>query len=102
MLELNPDNIQWQQERRKRLKECAQSRFVFARRALSRFEPDYEAALRHYEAVVEIEETSYPGLAQELNLDLDEKTAELRTKVNYDGKNIEILKLIEDEAYVAA
>ncbi|MEW5960410.1 MAG: protein kinase, partial [Chloroflexota bacterium] len=77
LLEFEPDNQQWQQARRKRLYECAQSRCVFASRALGKLQPDYEAALRHYQAVQEIEETKYPGLAQELNLNLADKINEL-------------------------
>ncbi len=102
LLEFKPENEQWHQERRKRLQACAQSRFVFARRALAKLDPDYEGALRHYEAVLEIEQKKYPGLVELLNLDLTDKIDELRKKVNYDGKYNEIMDLIHSQNYQAA
>jgi hypothetical protein len=75
---------------------------MFAIWALEKPEPDYEAGLRHYKALLDIERTKYPGIAQELNLDLDEKIAELQAKVDYDGKYNEILRLIDSQHYLRA
>jgi tRNA A-37 threonylcarbamoyl transferase component Bud32 len=100
--EIDPDNEQWQEKRRTNLKELAQSRCVFASRALGKLDPDYETALRHYKAVLDIEQTQYPGLVAELGFDLDEKITNVEAKANYDGKYNQILRLIDEGAYSKA
>lgn len=100
--EVDSENEQWQEDRTKNLMEVAQSRCVFASRALGKLEPDYETALKHYKAVLDIEQTSYPGLVAELGLDLDEKISSIEVKANYDGKYHQVIKLIDDGAYLKA
>jgi serine/threonine protein kinase len=102
LIELEPENKQWQEDRRKKLKEWAEGRYMFAIWALEKPEPDYEAGLRHYKALLDIEQAKYPGVAQELNLNLDERIVELQAKVDYDGKYNEILRLIDSQDYLRA
>jgi tRNA A-37 threonylcarbamoyl transferase component Bud32 len=102
LIELEPENEQWVEKRHKKLRERAESRCVFAARALAKLEPDYEAALWHYKAILEIEQTKYPGLSRELHLNLSEKIAELQVKANYDGKYNEIRKLMDSGEYQKA
>lgn len=102
LMELESENEQWVENRRKKLREWAESRCVFAARALAKLEPDYEAALRHYKVILDIEQTKYPGLSRELHLNLPEKIAELEVKANYDGKYNEIRKLMDSGEYQKA
>lgn len=101
LIELEPDNEQWSDKRHQTLKEQAGIRSNFAFEAQIRAEPDNEAALRHFEAIREIEK-DYPGLAGELNLDLNKLIADLKTKVDHAGKYQEIKQLIAEQAYEPA
>jgi RIO-like serine/threonine protein kinase len=100
--ELEPENESWPDTRRKKLREVVESRCVFAARALAKLEPDYEAALRHYKAALELDRTKYPGVIQNLHFNLEERIAELQLKVDYDGKYNDIRKLIEGKEYLKA
>jgi serine/threonine protein kinase len=102
LLQLEPENRTIPEDRHKKLREWAEARCVFASRALGKLEPDHEAALRHYRAILELEQTKYPGLSQELHLNLSQKIAELQVKVDHDGKYHEIRKLIESGEHAKA
>ncbi len=100
LLDLDPEHKQWVQGRRKKLREQVECRLLFAVRATGKFEPDYEAALRYYRSVLDIEK-KHPGIVKELEttLDLNEKINELQTKADFDGKYREIRKLIDQQDY---
>lgn len=102
LIELEPDNSLWVEERRKKLKERAETRAVFAMRALNKPEPEYEAALRHYKAILDIDKAGYPGIAHLLNLNLEQKIIDLEKKADHDGKYRDIQKLIESGDYLKA
>jgi len=102
LIELQPENEGWKEERGNKLIEWAETRLEFATQALERPEADYEAALRHYRAILDIEETRYPGIAQTLNLNLDEIITELEAKAGFDGKYNEIMKLKDSGDYLRA
>lgn len=102
LLRLKPENEVWEESRRQNLIEWAETRRAFASHALEKPEADYEAALRHYRAIFDIEETKCPGIAQELDLHLDEKIAELEAKADFDGKYKKIRKLIDTGDYLRA
>ncbi len=96
LIELEPGNNEWPEQRREKLRDQSKRRCLFAIRASRRLEPDYEAALRHYKALLDIEQTKYPGIAQELDIDLNERITALQKKADHDGKYNEIQKLIAD------
>lgn len=102
LIELEPENRLWSENRRKKLKEQVETRCIFAVRALNKLEPDYESALRHYNAILDLEQSKYPGLAEELHFNLHEEIIALRTKVDYDGKYNDIRRLLEDKDYPKA
>jgi len=95
LLKLEPDHQEWQEHRHKKLKEWLEIQHLFAIRAVGKLDPDYEAALRHYKTILDIEQTRWPGIAQELNIDLYQKIPELEQKADHDGKYREILTLME-------
>lgn len=101
-LEPEPGRNHWSESRRKKLREYAETRGLFAARALAKLEPDYESALRHYKAILDLEQNKYPGLTQELHLNLSERIAELQLKADHDGKYREIIRLIEAKEYLRA
>jgi hypothetical protein len=101
LIELEPGNEGWQANRRQKSVEWVEARRAFALQALSKPEPDYEAALRQYNAMRDIE-TRCPGTARELNLDLDARIAELQAKADSDGKYYEIMRLIDSKDYARA
>ncbi len=95
LLALEPDNEVWTAGRCERLKEKAEVHRFFARRAADKLDrPDYEAAIRHYRAILAIDQGKVPGLARALDLDLEEIIAGLEKKADHDGKYQEILTLI--------
>jgi tRNA A-37 threonylcarbamoyl transferase component Bud32 len=102
LAELEPENKEWREKRRQKLMERVEVRQACATKALERPEPDYEVALRHYRAIQDIEETKYPGIAQQLSLNLDERIAELEAKADFDGKYNEIMKLRDSGDYLKA
>ncbi|MBE7471116.1 MAG: protein kinase [Anaerolineales bacterium] len=102
LLDLEPGQTHWAESRRKKLKECAEARVMFGIRSLNKLEPDYQAALRHYKAILDLEQSKYPGLAQELHLNLPHKIAELELKADHDGKYSEVMRLIEGKEYLKA
>jgi hypothetical protein len=101
LLKLEPDNQQWLEKRREKLKERAETRAQFAAYALGQSECDYETALRHYQAILDLE-TEYPGVVQQLNLNLKEIIANLQVKVDYYGKYDAIRQLIDEGKYARA
>src|SRR5688572_15389453 len=74
----------WLEERRQKLREQAELRRQIAAQAEQ--ELRFEAALQQYQSLLELEETVYENLSQELNLNLKEKIANLQIKANYDRK----------------
>ncbi len=95
--------FEWEESRREKLKEQAESRVTFALKAAAEPEPDYETAIRHYEAIRDIEESHrYPNLSEELNLNLTEKIADLEKKADYYNKYSEIQVLINQGKYSEA
>lgn len=102
LLELDAGPNHWAESRRKKLKESADARALFALRALNKLEPDYQTALRHYKAILDLEQSKYPGLSQELHLNLAYKIAELELVADHDGKYNEIIRLIEAKDYAKA
>jgi serine/threonine protein kinase len=102
LIELQPDHSQWIEARRQNLKEKAALRKQFALRAVGQPEPDYAAAIRHYKAILELEQSKYPGLAAALKLNLVEEIAELEKKADHDGKYREVVRLMERGDYIRA
>jgi serine/threonine protein kinase len=100
LIELEPNQKKWQENRDKNLKEWVEGRRLFAIRAMNKLDPDYEAALRHYKAILEIEQSRAPGIAQEL--DLATQMAELERKVDHDGKYRDIQSLAQNGEYLKA
>ncbi len=101
LIELEPENELWPRNRLKKLKEQAELRQKLAGRAERKHK--YETALRHYRAILDIEQTKgYQDIAQDLSLDLSEKIAELEKKADYDRKYQEIEKLIANGEYLKA
>ncbi len=101
LLELEPGHQQWTEQKRERLKEQAKQRQKFAQSAETKHQ--YEVALRHYDAIRDIEQSKkYHGLAQILHLDLESKIADLEEKVAYDRKYQAIKKRIDEQEYADA
>ncbi|MCL4295187.1 MAG: protein kinase [Anaerolineae bacterium] len=101
-LEAAPGQNHWAESRQKKLRECAETRGLFAARALAKLEPDYESALRHYKAILDLEQNKYPGLTRELHLNLNQRIAELQLKADHDGKYNEVMRLVEAKEYLRA
>ena len=100
LLELEPGHEQWLTDRRKKLNEQARWRLLFAERAERQLR--FEAAVAHFQTIRNIEETNYPTLSQELELELPLKLAELEKKVGHDQKYNQIKALITNKKYIQA
>jgi hypothetical protein len=99
--ELEPENEQWIENRRKKLKEQAELRQTLAHKAKRKH--NYEAALRHYRAILDIEQTKkYEDLTQVLNLDLSKEIDELERKADYELRYREIGELIHNNEHLKA
>ena len=100
LIELDGENEQWPAEGREKLREETADRQIFAQKAEAELE--YEIALRHYRAILDLKQTRYEQLDEALSFDLTAKIAELEEKVGYDRKYRHIESLIEQGDHLTA
>lgn len=101
LIQLEPDNAQWVNERHEMLKQQIKIRASFAALARGQPEPNYETALQYYRAIESIE-ADLPGITQELEIDFATEIEDLRIKVDHAGKYQKIQQLIAEKEYERA
>ncbi|MDX1521510.1 MAG: hypothetical protein R3264_07775, partial [Anaerolineae bacterium] len=101
LIAIDPDNQTWHSQREANLTEMVQGRSLFADRALNKRDPDYRTALRHYQAMQEVNQ-SHPHIIRNLGLEVPGKIETLKAKADSDGKYKEIVQLITDGYHTEA